>query len=637
MIAPENASQLTELARWGRGVINDVAYSGNGRWIAVGTTTGVYIHDAQNLEEIARYFQTSLAVQSLTFSPDGKMLAVAVLGGPIQIWNTDSWNVLNTIQYDAEKVYFAPDGKTLAAIAPIHRTEIKLWRITEGQVTFYNQFDAWSIAFSPDGTNYAIANARQSEVVILSLEEIESKSLTTLGTERGITSLAFSPDTQYLTLGIVSDFADRMGVELHRLEDGAIVYKIAAIEPFESYDLCDGSSTLLEPPPHPYPNHIIYSPDGGLFGVVYGGGSLAGTTVHLYDGRNGQLRYEFPQRVKDIAFAPDGETFITVSWDGRIERWLTDNLTIIQTVEGYSEPIVKVSFSPDNQLIALQGHNNVQIRSMLDGTIWHIFRETSSFAFSPDNIYFAVGYKDGRVELRQQTSGEVVTVLSKHNAPVDNLIFTPDSSQLVSADDECMAYIWDGTSGEFQHLLQPYITAVNPISDATPLRLIDIAILSDGKTAIGRFQAYSGTANLGAWDLTDGSLIALYSYYAESASVNGGDVSIFLSDETSTDIAQTSSSLAMTLRFASGKGQNVGYAILYWAFSPDNQIVGGTTRTGEMLLWDINNWDLLTNQALFVYEPHGWYVTETAVSFSPNGRFLATGSSDGLVRLWGVP
>ena len=34
-ITTDNVTQLTELARWGRGVINDIALSGNGRWLAV--------------------------------------------------------------------------------------------------------------------------------------------------------------------------------------------------------------------------------------------------------------------------------------------------------------------------------------------------------------------------------------------------------------------------------------------------------------------------------------------------------------------------------------------------------------------------------------------------------------------------
>ncbi|MBE2224251.1 MAG: hypothetical protein IAF02_22115 [Anaerolineae bacterium] len=40
-ITTDNVTQLTELARWGRGVINDIALSGNGRWVAVGSSEGI--------------------------------------------------------------------------------------------------------------------------------------------------------------------------------------------------------------------------------------------------------------------------------------------------------------------------------------------------------------------------------------------------------------------------------------------------------------------------------------------------------------------------------------------------------------------------------------------------------------------
>src|SRR5690606_952026 len=49
VIHAENVTQITELARWGRGVITDIDLSADGRWIAVASGSGVYIHDSQDL------------------------------------------------------------------------------------------------------------------------------------------------------------------------------------------------------------------------------------------------------------------------------------------------------------------------------------------------------------------------------------------------------------------------------------------------------------------------------------------------------------------------------------------------------------------------------------------------------------
>ncbi|MEP7356026.1 MAG: hypothetical protein ABI847_02145, partial [Anaerolineales bacterium] len=53
---------------------NTLAYSSDGRWLAVGTTLGIYLYDAHSLNEM-RFIPTPTWVRSLAFSPDGELLA----------------------------------------------------------------------------------------------------------------------------------------------------------------------------------------------------------------------------------------------------------------------------------------------------------------------------------------------------------------------------------------------------------------------------------------------------------------------------------------------------------------------------------------------------------------------------------
>lgn len=82
VIVPENVTQLTELARWGRGVINDVAYSADGNWIAVGTSRGIYVHDVRDFQAEPRHIETG-GVDRVAISPDGGLVAAALFSLPI--------------------------------------------------------------------------------------------------------------------------------------------------------------------------------------------------------------------------------------------------------------------------------------------------------------------------------------------------------------------------------------------------------------------------------------------------------------------------------------------------------------------------------------------------------------------------
>jgi hypothetical protein len=56
-ISADNVTQVTELTRLGRGPIFEIAYSPDGSLLAVATSTGIYLHDNQDLAQI-RFIQT---------------------------------------------------------------------------------------------------------------------------------------------------------------------------------------------------------------------------------------------------------------------------------------------------------------------------------------------------------------------------------------------------------------------------------------------------------------------------------------------------------------------------------------------------------------------------------------------------
>src|SRR5262245_44726171 len=63
-LSADNINQIAELARWGKGVITDTAYSPDGKLFAVATTLGVSLYQAGALDETSS-FETGASVNGI--------------------------------------------------------------------------------------------------------------------------------------------------------------------------------------------------------------------------------------------------------------------------------------------------------------------------------------------------------------------------------------------------------------------------------------------------------------------------------------------------------------------------------------------------------------------------------------------
>lgn len=101
-------------------VINALAYSPDGQFLAVSGYHEVLIHKVEGSEIVARLLGKSDRVESITYSPKGDILAV-VGGSParfgeVQFWKTSDYTLLGAANIAPDSVFggsFSPDGKLL--------------------------------------------------------------------------------------------------------------------------------------------------------------------------------------------------------------------------------------------------------------------------------------------------------------------------------------------------------------------------------------------------------------------------------------------------------------------------------------------------------------------------------------------
>ncbi len=511
--------------RIGKGRANDITFTPDGTQIAVTTSIGIWIYDAESGIKVAFLKQAGQGFGKVAISPDGHTLACSTGRngrGEVQLWDITERKIITTLSspIGISSLFFSKDGTILACAGYFGR--VYVWELGANNTntlitdTRLNE-TSWDtnslVELSPDRRFLAVSSAdwqnRNFQIEIYNAAN--GKLLHTLtGHTRWIRCLAFSPDSKTIVSGdeyeslrmwdtetgkLKSTMQWRRGISTYSLvfspkgsflatghRDGIRLWHSNTEEGQQQriYTIGTYQNIVNLREQKDYIYRFTFSPDetmllsGSKDGTITAWDTTSGNEVFTI---NGHL-----EGVRVIALSETGDTLTTLNQPynppGKIQQrhWDVNTGELLSTVFSRESEGGHMVISPDGKTLATHSVSG-------NCSLWNIKTDPPQrvssfalegyprsglnvrFAFSLDGSMMAAGGEDHAVHVwslsDNASSLQHQFTAKEHTENVWALAFSPDGTKLATGGRDKEFHIWNVADGKTIQTLSGHSWRVN--------------------------------------------------------------------------------------------------------------------------------------------------------------------------------
>ena len=620
-ISSANAERLTLLARWGEGNPGGVAYSPDGKYLIVGASTGLYFYDAGDFS-LAHILDTESAIFSLAVSPDSQVVAVVVTG-QVLLYQVSDFQLLKTISIAANSVDFSPDGKILALATGRDPNHLQMLDAKTGELLnkFVAEQAAWDVKVSPRG-DYIATGGFSTTIWAFDGTITQQNGPYTSGGHTA--SVSFSPDGSLLAEG--SDYWIRIW---RVLENGRLII-------FRELDLSRFNYASIW--------NVAISPDGKLVAATLSEGIYVWDIASGSRVFGQEVDYSF---YNDLAWAVDSKKLVTASSESSVQIWNVFTDEQEASLSEYSGTLSAITWSSDGKILAVGAQeSSAYLLNAENGSVIQHFGSgyyLDSLAFSPDDSILAIGYNDGNLQLWTM-DGNLLGSLDGFGYGKSDATFSADGSFLAA----CSPSDWQSPPQVRLWNTNTWAVAQTfSVGDQDNYSITGFALAPNqavGAISYVDMRSYDKDS-IQIVSIADGTLLATltpasrrYRVFIDSMSFspNSAWLAVFVSEFDDPNprvlVWQTSDWQLIYEQSMQRNGPRLGSTFFIQdtlAWSSDSSVLAVSMSDGSIQILDAENGTVLTTLP-------GHRRAVTGVAFSPDGRILASISLDGTIMLWGL-
>lgn len=621
-ITVENIDRLALLSRWGKGNPTDVIYTPDGKYFVVGSSAGLYFYNPEDYS-LVHFIETQTTVFDIAISPDSQTIA-AVAINEILLYQISDWQLLLSIEVDANSVDFSPDGQKLALSINSDPDYLQLRDAKTGEVlvTAQNEQAAWAVKISPRGD--VIATGGYS-TTIWSLDGSILDQYGPYVSGGHTASVSFSPDGEFLAEG--SDYF----LKIWRvLDNGRIIN-------YREIDLSQYNYASIF--------HVAISPDGKLVATALSSGIgvwnlSTGRRVFYSATESGFTFYN------SLAWSSDSSTIAVASSEKGVELWSIKTGDSLMTLNNPSGSFSSLAWSSDGKKLGIGAEEGTAyIFDTYNGSVFNHFGtgyELNSIAFAPDNQTVALGYGNRTARI-WNLDGTLQQTIEGFGYGSSDVTFTSEGKLFAAILPESwqtppQVRIWNTNDWS--------VEKVFPVGDRDNYMITGFALAPDQNTGAISYVDMHGyyTDFIKIISIHDGKELANIEpkrnqyrvfidaiEYSPDNSMLAALVSEY-DDPNPRILVWQTSDWSLLYQKAINSGPRVGLSknqrdALTW--SPDGRLIVVGVKDGNIQVFKAIN-----GENLATLHSHTMWVT--GVSFSPDGRILASISLDGVLMLWGL-